>query len=154
MQIFIGADHRGFEWKEKLKELLAGGVPGLENIEVRDLGSFEYNQDDDFNDAAIAVSEAVRGNTDARGILICGSGDGMCIQANRFKGIRASRCSSASEAQIAREHDDINVLCLSADRLDANLLEQLVVTFLQTGFDEQNSNRMRRIGRLDEENYA
>ena len=119
------------------------------------MGPYEYNETDDFNDTAVAVAKGVRENPGARGILLCGSGDGMCIQANRFKRIRAMRCSTEEEVATAREHDDINVLCLAADKMDEELMRKLVKVFLATEFETGNENRMRRINRLDErEDYA
>ena len=150
MDIYIGADHRGYQRKEFIKELLVESHESFGGIVVHDMGSFQYDEHDDFNDAAINVARAVREDPEARGILICGSGDGMCIQANRFKRVRAARCGNVNEARVAREHDDINVLCLAADELDDELTEQIIATFLKTAFDTSNEARMRRINRLDE----
>ena len=91
----------------------------------------------------------VRKNRDARGILICDSAHGMTIQANRFKGIRAADCSNPESAALAREHDDANVLCLSARTMDDNLAKDTVLAFLNTNFTNLE-RRVRRINRLDE----
>ena len=96
MEIFIGADYRGFERKNELLGFLAG-----ENFRVTDLGAFNDNEND-FNDAAIAVSKNVRENPGSFGILICDSAHGMTIQANRFKGIRAAHCADELSAKLAR----------------------------------------------------
>ena len=144
MQIFVGADYRGFEKKQKLLEFLAG-----RNDEVIDCGAFEYKEGDDFNDPAVAVAKQVRENRGALGILICDSAHGVTMQANRFKGVRAAHCGSAESAKLAREHDDANVLCLSAHFMDDGMMQEIVTVFLDTNF-ENLERRVRRINRLDE----
>ena len=144
MKIYVGADYRGFEKKLRLLEFLAQGQD-----EVYDLGAYEYNEGDDFNDPAIAVAKAVREDRGARGILICDSAHGVTIQANRFKGIRAAHCDNVESAQLVREHDDANVLCLSAHFMDEDKLYEVVRAFLTTDF-QNLERRVRRINRLDE----
>lgn len=144
MMIYVGADYRGFEKKNQLLEFLAKN-----NFEVTDLGAYEYNEGDDFNDSAVAVAKAVRENRGSFGILICDSAHGMTIQANRFKGIRAAHCDSAESAKLAREHDDANVLCLSAHFMDEDKIQEITKAFLETNF-ENLERRVRRINRLDE----
>ena len=117
--------------------------------EVEDVGAFEKIEGDDFNDPAINLALKMRENPTARGILICDSAHGMTMQANRFKGIRAAHCASIESAQLAREHDDANVLCLSAHFVDENLMREIAETFLTTNFDNLE-RRVRRINRLDE----
>ncbi len=149
MKIFIGSDYRGFEAKQNLLEFLA-----KTDFEIVDLGAFEYVEGDDFNDPAIAVAKAVREEGGARGILICDSAHGVTMQANRFKGIRAAHCETPVSAQLAREHDDANVLCLSAHNLTNEEMEEIIKIFLDTPFDALE-RRVRRINRLDErEDYA
>ena len=145
MDLFVGADYRGFERKKELLKFLAKN----EEYEVTDVGAYSYHEGDDFNDPAIAVARAVRKDMNARGILICDSAHGVTIQANRFKGIRAAHCDSAESAELAREHDDANVLCLSAHFLDDKQMEEILTTFLETKFDSLE-RRARRINRLDE----
>lgn len=144
MQVFVGADYRGFERKNELAEFLVGS-----GYEVRDVGTYEYVEGDDFNDPAIKVAKSVRENPTAKGILICDSAHGVTMQANRFKGIRAANCDSAKSAKLAREHDDANILCLSAHFVDGNLMKEIAATFLGTNF-ESLERRVRRINRLDE----
>ena len=144
MEIYIGADYRGFEKKQELIEFLAS-----QGHEVIDSGAFSYNEGDDFNDPAIAVAKAVRENRGSFGILICDSAHGVTMQANRFKGVRAAHCDSVESAQLAREHDDANVLCLSAHFMDEGKMREIVTTFLATNF-ESLERRVRRINRLDE----
>lgn len=151
MQIFVGADYKGFESKKVLLEHLATVKP---NDEVTDLGAYSYQEGDDFNDPAIAVAKAVREHSGSRGILICDSAHGVTMQANRFKGIRAAHCDSIESAKLAREHDDANVLCLSAHFVDHSKMKEIVSAFLDTDFT-MLERRIRRINRLDErEDYA
>ena len=144
MQIFVGADYRGFERKGQLISFLAGN-----GYTVEDMGEYEYEEGGDFNTPAIKVAEGVRENPGTFGVLICDSAHGMTMQANRFKGIRAAHCGSVESAKLAREHDDANVLCLSAHFVDENLMKEIVSTFLNTNF-EKLERRVRRINRLDE----
>ena len=144
MQIFVGSDYRGFERKNQL-------IPFLNELgyPVEDVGAYEYNEGDDFNDPATAVASKVREGHDVKGILICDSAHGVTMQANRYKGARAAHCSSVESAKLAREHDDANILCLSAHFVDENLAKEIVKTFLETNF-EKMERRVRRINRLDE----
>ncbi len=144
MSIYIGADYRGFEKKQTILKFLANS-----NHEVFDEGAFEYSEGDDFNDPAIAVAKSVRENPGSFGILICDSAHGVTMQANRFKGIRAAHCDNPESAKLAREHDDANVLCLSAHAMDENEMEKIVQSFLNTDFINFE-RRVRRINRLDE----
>ena len=144
MRVFVGADYRGFEKKQRVLDYLTRA-----GYEVTDEGAYEYSEGDDFNDPAIAVAKMVRKNRDAMGILICDSAHGMTIQANRFKGIRAANCGSPESAKLAREHDDANILCLSAHALSDDDLIKIVETFLNTKFIDLE-RRVRRINRLDE----
>lgn len=149
MEIFVGSDYRGFDLKNKILAFLAS----TEHT-VTDCGAYEYNEGDDFNEPAIRVAENVRENYGSFGILICDSAHGVTMQANRFKGIRAAHCGSIESASLAREHDDANVLCLSAHFVDENLAKEIVSCFLGTPFSNLE-RRVRRINRLDEgENYA
>lgn len=144
MKIFVGADYRGFGLKQQLLEFLA-----TKDFTVFDEGTYAPHDSDDFNDPAITVARKVREDMDARGILICDSAHGMTMQANRFKGIRAAHCDTAESAVLAREHDDANVMCLSAHFLDKQTAEQVVEAFLATDFVPLE-RRIRRINRLDE----
>ncbi|MBR2993944.1 RpiB/LacA/LacB family sugar-phosphate isomerase [Candidatus Saccharibacteria bacterium] len=144
MEVYIGSDYRGFERKQALLKFLAE-----KDYNVTDEGAYEYHEGDDFNDPAMAVARAVREDPSARGILICGSAHGVTIQANRFKGIRAAHCDTAESAKLAREHDDANILCLSALFVDDAAAREIVATFLETDFSKLE-RRVRRINRLDE----
>ena len=145
MELFVGADYKGFEKKNELLKFLAKNS----DYEVTDVGAYSYHEGDDFNDPAVAVARAVRREQKAKGILICDSAHGMTIQANRFKGVRAAHCESADSAKLAREHDDANVLCLSAHFVADEQIPEIVTAFLDTKF-EPLERRVRRINRLDE----
>ena len=144
MKIFIGADYRGFEKKNQLADYLRNG-----GYEVEDVGAYEYNEGDDFNDPAIMVALGVRENPDSFGVLICDSAHGVTMQANRFKRVRAAHCDSIESVKLAREHDNANVLCMSAHFSDENLMQEMATAFAETSF-ENLERRVRRINRLDE----
>jgi ribose 5-phosphate isomerase B len=143
MEIFVGADYRGFEKRQKVLNFLAKS-----EYTVHDLGAYDGSEND-YNDPAVAVAKMVRKNRDARRILICGSAHGVTMQANRFKGIRAANCDTPESAKLAREHDDANVLCMSANLLDDETMREIIKTFLETKFIDYE-RRVRRINRLDE----
>ncbi|MBR3386314.1 RpiB/LacA/LacB family sugar-phosphate isomerase [Candidatus Saccharibacteria bacterium] len=149
MEIFIGADYRGFLRKQYLLEKLS-----TIGADITDLGCYDVAEGEDYNDVAVAVAQAVRENRGSRGILICDSAHGMTMQANRYRGVRAVNCDSVESAKLAREHDDANVVCLSAQLLDDDATWRVVQAFLETEF-EPLERRVRRINRLDErEDYA
>lgn len=146
MKIYLGADHNGFGLKNNLISYLK-----LAGYEVEDLSGERLDPDDDFPVFASKVCMAVLGSEDkeAKGVLICGSGQGMAMAANRFKGIRASLCWDKSSAQASRNDSDSNVLCLPAKTLDAPGGDVLVETWLNTKF--AGAPRFaRRIKELDE----
>lgn len=143
--IHIGADHRGFEKKEALFQILS---ECHENVIVVDQGADEYIEDDDFNDPAIAVAREVARDPYSIGVLLCGSGQGVCIQANRIKGARAVRVTTPGEAEIARKHDHANIVCLPADELDVDTMERIIKMFCHTRPLEAE-RYVRRAERLD-----
>lgn len=143
MMIYIGADHRGFELKELLIEKLRAHEYAYE-----DFGVYEFNPDDDYTDIAIKVAEKVSEDASNKGILLCGSGIGVCITANKIKGIRAGTVDALGIAKKAREDDDINILCLPADFLDENLAWELIEVFLNTEFIA-NEKHLRRIKNIE-----
>jgi ribose 5-phosphate isomerase B len=146
MKIYLGADHNGYDFKAQLLERLQA-----DGHEVIDCGDLDRDQNDDFPKFASQVVAALRGDQDdqARGILVCGSGQGMCMAANRFKGIRASLCWDQEEARSARNDDDSNVLCLSARTLDFDATLTIVQTWLSTPFAGA-PRFVRRLKELDE----
>lgn len=148
MKIYLGADHNGFEYKAKLAEYLKKS-----GYEVVDEGDVTRNPEDDFPQFAGKVINAMRGDSlnanETRGILICGSGQGMCMAANRFKGVRAALAWDQEEARAARNDDDSNVLCLSSRYLDLDTTIGIVHTWLMTPFAGATRFK-RRIQELDE----
>jgi len=131
MKIYIGADHAGFELKNKLADFLRRS-----GHEVVDEGDSKLQPEDDFPQFAGRVVNAMLSGDehDPKGVLICGSGQGMCIAANRFKGIRAVLCHDMHEARLARNDDDSNVLCLSGRMLTAKQAEPIISAWLNTPF--------------------
>ena len=128
MEICLGADHRGYALKNRLKTVLIGM-----DCEVKDAGPLKYDPEDDYNVAAKAVCRWVaEAPAFRRGILICGSAHGMTMQANRFPTIRAANCATPELVQLAREHNDCNVLCLPADFVQPEDLATMLKIFLTT----------------------
>lgn len=145
MKIYLGADHNGFEYKQQIADFLARS-----GHEVVDDGGVS-DPNDDFPQFAGKVVHDLLGDADhnARGILICGSGQGMCMAANRFKGIRASLCWNLDEARAARNDDDSNVLCLSSRQLSLADTQAIINTWLQTPFAAAE-RYVRRLKQLDQ----
>lgn len=147
MKIYIGSDHRGFSFKDSVLAYLA-----KRGIETEDIHDGEIELGDDFPQIAARAVIKVLGEDNARAILICGSGHGMAMAANRFNGIRAVAASDASEARATRVDDDSNVLCLSADTLlkqDDSVWKDILDTWLDTRFSGA-TRYVRRIRQLDE----
>jgi len=145
MKIYIGADHNGFDLKQTLTEELTRA-----GYTVVDDGS-ERNPEDDFPIIAAKVIASMKASddNDARGILICGSGQGMCMAANRYKGIRSSLVWSVEEARASRNDDDSNVLCLPARYVNAADALRLAEAWLSTAFAGAPRYK-RRIKELDQ----
>ena len=145
MKIYIGSDHNGFDMKQELIEELTRA-----RYEVIDEGNNAENPDDDFPQFAAKVVAAIKASDDddPKGILICGSGQGMCMAANRFKGIRASLVWSPDEAHASRNDDDSNVLCLPARYMSTTDAVILTETWLSTPFAGAPRYK-RRIKELD-----
>jgi len=147
MRIAVGSDHRGVALREKILDLLRS----LEH-EVLDVGAYDL-EPVDYPDIAAAVAGRVsRGEVD-RGILICGTGLGMCIVANKFPGVRAAPCHDDLTAEISRRHNDLNVLCLSGDMLGERLVTRLVSIWLNTVFEGgRHTRRVEKIAELERRN--
>lgn len=143
--IFIGADHRGFELKAKISKWLAG-----RGYEFEDLGAYEHDLSDDYVDYAIAVGQRVASSNQrlaSRGIVICGSGVGADISANKVEGVRCGLGWEADQVHAARKDDNINVLALASDNLEEEKALRLVETFLETEFVESD-RYLRRIEKM------
>jgi ribose 5-phosphate isomerase B len=147
MKIALGSDHRGFGVKQRLLAVLQ-----RLGHETRDFGVLTGDGAADYPDYALPVSQAVaRGEFD-RGILLCGTGFGMCIVANKVNGIRAVSCRDPIEAEMSRRHNDANVLCMSADFLGQELIERLVQTWLATDFEGgRHQRRVEKIAKAEAE---
>jgi len=147
MKIAIGADHGGFVLKTELVIYLtrAGYTP-------LDLGTFS-SEAVDYPDYARAIAQAVRGQKAERGILICGSGVGACVAANKFPGIRAAICHDTFSAHQGVEDDEMNVLCLGARVVGTELAKELVRTFLTAKFSgaERHVRRRAKVNEIEKE---
>jgi len=140
MKIAIGSDHRGYEAKERIKALLLDM-----GLEVDDKG-VHAKQASDYPDTALAVAEDVARGRCERGILFCGSGIGMSITANKVRGVRAALCHDELTAQMARRHNDANVLCLPADLVGDALMQGIVRCWLTTEFEGgRHARRVQKI---------
>ncbi len=144
INIIIGADHRGFELKERLKEKLK-----LHGYNLIDLGYYSYNPEDDYTDIAIKVAEEVAKDKNNMGVLICGSGIGVCIAANKVKGVRAGLGEELEIVKKAREDDNINVLCIPANFVDEEKAFALIEVFINTKF-KNIEKYIRRIKKIEE----
>jgi len=146
VKVALGADHAGFELKNKI----AGWL--LErNIEIIDMGNTVFDAKDDYPDFAIPVATAVaKGNAD-KGIVICGSGVGACITSNKIKGARASICHDTYSAHQGVEHDDMNILCLGARIIGETLAKEIVISFVDARFinEERFTRRLVKITNLE-----
>ncbi|MDO8500008.1 MAG: RpiB/LacA/LacB family sugar-phosphate isomerase [bacterium] len=149
--IYLAADHRGFKLKEELKKFIIES-----GFEVKDAGAFKYNKDDDYVDFAKDASERLSGaNADDRGIFICGSGHGMAIVADKFKGLRAAVVFNKDVAGQSRAHDNANVLALAADWLSSDEAKEIVLVWLKTPFlgEERHVRRIGKIKEIEEKNF-
>jgi ribose 5-phosphate isomerase B len=140
MKIALGNDHRGVSAKQRVSAVLTGL-----GHEVIDLGANHANSVD-YPDFAIPVAEAVSEGRADRGFLICATGHGMCIAANKVRGIRAVNCRDLVDAEMSRLHNDANVMCLSADLLGEEAIERMVRTWLETPFE--GSRHQRRLDKI------
>lgn len=146
MQVFVGADHAGFQLKATVLAHLS-----KRGIEVEDEGDRELDPADDYPQFAYMVATKVLGSEDEdpRGILICGSGQGMCIAANRVRGIRASLCWSEDIARETRNDNDSNVLCIPARVLTEEEALRIIDVWLDTEFSGA-TRHVRRINEIEE----
>lgn len=147
MKIAVASDHRGFSVKEKILS------------QVSELGheALDYGphtaETVDYPDLAARTAQAVSDGTVDRAILICGTGIGMCIVANKFRGVRAAPCHDDLTAEMSRRHNDANILCLSADLIGDRLATRMVEIWLTTEFEGgRHARRLEKISQLEKEN--
>lgn len=145
MHVYLGADHRGFAAKNQLNLWLSG-----RQIPFTDFGAYEYDAEDDYNDYAKKVCAAVLndGRADSFGVLLCGSAQGMAMQANRFKGIRAAICYDQATAIESRGHNHANVACIPSDDNEIVVPDVLNAFLNAPTLDEEKYQR--RNNKLDE----
>ncbi len=147
MLIYIGADHRGFRLKEAISKYLKDM-----GYSVSDMGASAYDENDDYNDFASAVAEKVSSDpSGSRGIVMCGSGVGVDVVANKFRGIRSALSFSPDQASASRADDDTNVLALPADFLDVEASKRIVSVWLQApaSADARYKRRINKINELE-----
>ena len=143
MKLAIASDHGGFELKGRIKKAL------LEmNYEIGDFGC-ENAESCDYPDYALKVANAVASGAAQFGILVCGTGIGMSMAANKVKGIRAAVCCTTEQAKMAREHNNANILCIGGRVLHEEQAEQIVKTFLTTNFSNEERH-LRRVNKIME----
>lgn len=142
--IYIGADHRGFDLKERIKKRLID-----DGFQVTDLGSDHLDPQDDYVIFAHKVAEATVQDPENRGVILCGSGAGVDMVANKVDGIRSALVFDAIRAKQAREHEDANVISLPADTLDEETSYEIIKVFLQTKFNGEERH-VRRLHEMEE----
>lgn len=147
LHVAIGADHGGFKLKQELIRRLA------DSLDIVDKGADEYDATDDYPDFVERVGRAVAEGEVDRGIIICGSGVGACVAANKIPGVRACVCHDTYSAHQGVEHDDLNVLCLGARVIGVEVATELTVAFLMARFsgEERHRRRLEKVEALERE---
>lgn len=142
MKIALGSDHAGFEIKEEIKSFLTSL-----NIDFVDLGAYEFDALDDYPDFAKNVGYAIRNGEAQKGIIVCGSGVGASITANKIKGVRAGLCHDGYSAHQGVEHDDMNVLCIGSRIIGIELIKEIIISFINAKFsgEERHSRRLQKL---------
>jgi ribose 5-phosphate isomerase B len=144
MHIYLGSDHRGFALKQEIINWLKS-----EGHSVTDCGNTEYQSDDDFTEYAFAVGEKVAADPGSRGIVLCGTGVGVAIAANKVPTVRAHVATTPQMAADGRKHDDTNVVAISADTTPLERAQAIISAFLTTSF-EDTPRRKRRVEQLNQ----
>ncbi len=146
-KIIIGADHRGFNLKENLKKTLGN------SFSVIDVGT-NSDKPVDYPDIAELIAAKIQSGEANKGVLLCGSGVGACVAANKFKGIRAAICHDTFSAHQGVEDDDMNVICLGGGIVGPSLAEEIINTFLNAKFkpEERYIRRLEKIKRIEDKN--
>jgi len=144
MKIALGADHRGYHAKTMVKAFLSELGHGVE-----DFGTHS-NKPFDYPDAAFPAAEAVRAKKCDLGVLFCGTGNGMCIAANKVKGVRAALCHDELTAEMARRHNNANILCLPADLVGEALMRRMIEVWLKTPYEGgRHDCRVEKIAEIE-----
>ena len=143
MRVALGGDHAGLD----MKNLVAEHVKSLGHT-VIDAGAYEYDALDDFPDFSEAVAVRVADGRADRGLVVCGSGVGASVAANKVKGIRAGLCHDTYSARQGVEHDDMNVVCIGARIIGEELAKEIVTAFLAANFDESEEKYVRRLNKV------
>ena len=143
MRVAVGGDHAGFE----MKNLIAEHVRALGHTVV-DAGAYEYDALDDFPDFSEAVAVRVADGRAERGLVVCGSGVGASVAANKVKGIRAGMCHDTYSARQGVEHDDMNVVCIGSRIIGEELAKEVVSAFLSASFIESEEKYVRRLNKV------
>lgn len=145
MTLYLGSDHAGHAFKERAKKLLAK----LDYPSV-DLGNARLDEKDDYPKYGALVGRAVREDRDGLGILFCGTGTGMCIAANKIKGVRAASATTVQEARLSREHNAANVLCLGQRLIPWWTAKKIILAWLDTpeSYEPRHVRRVRQLNRL------
>jgi len=150
LHVAIAADHGGFELKQELIRRLSSSV------DIVDMGADECDVTDDYPDFVELVGRAIAEGEADRGIIICGSGVGACVAANKMPGIRACVCHDTYSAHQGVEHDDLNVLCLGARVIGVEVATELTVAFLMARFsgEERHVRRLQKVEALENARLA
>ncbi len=139
-KIIISSDHAGYQYKEKMSDFLEKS-----GYTIKDFGCYS-EESVDYPDFAHPVAEAVEKGKNSVGILICGTGNGVCMTANKHKKIRAALCWTVEIARLSRLHNDANIICLPARFIDFDTAREIVNTFLNTSFEGgRHQNRVKKI---------
>ncbi len=150
MKIALASDHRGFDFKKHVASLLT-----QMGHSVMDFGTDKNSESVDYPDYGLKAARAVGSRECERGILICGTGIGMSLVANKVKGVRAAVCHNLYTVEMSRRHNDSNVLCIGADVVTEELLEQKIKLWLETPFDGgRHARRVEKIMELENDNGA
>lgn len=146
MKLAIGSDHAGYELKAEIIDFLQQQYP---HIQVEDCGTYSTDSVD-YPDLAVKVAETVAGGTAQRGILVCGTGIGISIAANKVPGIRAANCHDKYTAQMCREHNDANILAFGSRVISSDTAKELVKTFIETEYaGERHARRVNKIAEIE-----
>ncbi len=149
MNLYISSDHGGFEIKKTLLDFL-NNSSDIPKFEIEDLGPFTLDPNDDYPTYGIKLAEKVSNNRGSLGILICRSGNGMVIAANKVKGAYAALCFTPKHAEMARKDDNSNILCLDADYEGEEALIEITKSFLNSQFAGTGTRHERRFNEIKE----